>query len=93
MVIISVMKNDNNCAECRQLALLVMGLKSRAISGISPLSDQTMVEKNNDCKVTRVEPKERKARYPKTVNGDENLHWKWYSFERDVASMCVRVPL
>ncbi len=65
MVIISVMKNDNNCAECRQLALLVMGLKSRAISGIPPLSDQTMVEKNNDSKVTRCRTQREKGTLPK----------------------------
>ncbi len=49
MVIISVVKNDNNYAECRQLALLVMGLKSSALSGIPPLSDQTIIEKSNIC--------------------------------------------
>ncbi len=37
-----------------------------------------------------VEPIERKARWPKVNNGDENLYWKWYSLERDVAAWARR---
>ncbi len=38
-----------------------------------------------NAKLLRTESKERKARWPKTNNGDENFYWKWYSLERDVA--------
>ncbi len=40
-----------------------------------------------------VEPSERKARWPKTDSGDDNLHWEWYSLERNATSgrACVNV--
>ncbi len=37
-----------------------------------------------------VEPKERKARWPKAISGDENMNWKRHRLELDVA-LGVRV--
>ncbi len=56
-----------------------------------PVSRPFHVEDSNHVILGRLkwlvgEPIERKARWQKANKGDENLYWKWYSLERDVAT-------